>query len=1153
MKAKLRYVFSIAMFLTAFSAIAQNSQWRELKSVENSQKLSPLEIDTSKALFFELNTSSFSKNITSVTLRNSNKNSNTIISIPGFEGKLERFKLYEASVFAPELAAKYPEIKSYIGLSIDNPGVRLRMSKSPHGIQTMISYVGKPNVFMQPIEHNSNKYVLYSKNDHTGLSNKLECKTLDNIDKSFKSNQLTNKVNEGGANDQTLQKFRIAISTTGEYTDYHGGTVAGALAAINATLTRVNEIFETDMAVTFELIANNDNIIYIDASSDPYSAASTGVDGAWTNEIQSTLTSVIGENNYDIGHLFGATGGGGNAGCIGCVCNNNQKGSAFTSPANGVPEGDFFDVDFVAHEIGHQMGANHTWAFQSEGTGVNSEPGSGTTIMSYAGIADSNGGTSNDNVEPQVDPYFHYHSIKQILDNVDNKSCQTTESISNNPPSANAGSDFNIPKGTAYILRGSASDADGADNHTFCWEQIDSGITNNLNFGPTLATGPMNRSLPPTNSSDRYIPKFSSVLSGNTEQTNPSPGSDWETVATVSRTLNWALTVRDRSPSNATGGQSSYDTMQITVEDVTPFTVENPTSWAQGSTQDIQWVVGETTNGSINCQNVNILLSTDGGLTFATIIASNTPNDGSFSYTVPAIADTNQARILIEAADNIFYDVSDFNFSISVDPDFFMVNAILTPIECGATTAIYNFDYVVANGFSETTTFSAAGNPAGSTVTFSPSSTSTNTNVTMTISNLDSTPIGDYTITAIGTSTSITKNTPIDFPFYNTICTSVANTTYQTSTTLVQLNTINQASSKPSGYSDYTHLSADLNRNDSYNLTVNANTDGDWTTTTMVWIDWNQNCSFDDPGEIFNLGDVTNSANGVTSNSPFTILVPSNAVLGNTIMRVSTKFSGDGLPTSCESGFDGEVEDYTINVLEASSSFDSSINLVAFNTINQTSNKTSNYSDFTSVSTDVNRDSEYDLTVNVSTERNFTTATRAWIDWDQNGVFTDPGEIYDLGNVTNATNTPTSNSPLAIRVPIDAQIGSTTMRVATKFIGNSGNEEPSPTSNGSDGETEDYTINISPTVSIEEFGYENLIIYPNPTNIGEFFIQLNGSLSRPITIEIFDVSGQFIKTVDFNPTGDFSESVSIVSLHSGMYLVRVTDGVKTMTKKVVIY
>lgn len=994
MKAKLHYVFTLTIFLIAFSVFGQNS-WKKIESPKNPELITKLKLDKSKVAFFELEIASFNKKISKASLRTiGNEQSETIIELPSGEGKSEAFRIYEDPVFSPSLAAKYPNIKSYVGYSVNNSRIKLRMSVSPQGLQTMMKIDDKPNLFMQPVSRSSNVYVLYDDDSKKSLSDTFECKTIEDLNKTFSPKSSKILVDEGGANTQILQKFRIAISVTGEYTAYHGGTVPDALAAINATLSRVNEVFETDMAVKFELV-DATQLIYTDALTDPYSDVNIGVDGAWSTELQSTLTTELGNPNYDIGHLFAASGGGGNAGCIGCVCVNNQKGSAYTSPADAIPEGDSFDLDFVTHEIGHQMGGNHTWAFELEGTGVNSEPGSGSTIMAYAGI------TGADDIQLNSDDYFHYHSIKQILENLNTKTCQSTSIISNNPPSANAGIDYHIPPGTAYVLKGLATDPNGSDNLTYCWEQTDSGVSNYLNFGPELTSGPMNRSLPPTASPNRYIPRFSSVLLGNTIQTNPKLGSDWETVSTVPRTLNWALTVRDRNPSNAVDGQTSFDTMVVTVEDVAPFTVQNPVSWAQGNTVSINWVVGQTTNATINCQNVSIKLSTDGGLTFPITIASNTPNDGAFSYTVPAISDTSNARIIIEAIDNIFYDVSDFNFTISQDPDFFIVETGLNPIDCGATSVTYTFDYVTANGFSNNTVFSASGLPSGATAVFLPTNLSSSGTFTLSITNLST--VGDYVFTVTGTSSTTTKNIAVNLPFYNGLCKSGGNLLYLTSITQVQFNTIDNISNKTSGYNDYTSISTNVNRSNTYNLTVNVNTDGDFTTRSNAWVDWNQNCSFNDPGESYDLGTATNVSNGATSNSPLSILVPANAVLGNTIMRVSTKY--DTAAGSCETGIDGEVEDYTINVL--------------------------------------------------------------------------------------------------------------------------------------------------PSLTVEEFGFDNFKVFPNP-NKGTFTIQLNGSLERNINIALFDIRGRIIFNKSFQNAGDFNQEIQLNHAQSGMYILKVNDGIRKTTKKLII-
>ena len=693
MKTKLHYVLSITIFLIVFSTFGQNSSWKKIQRVKNTELLSNLHLDENKVNIFELNIASLKQQVSSAELRTAKQiNQKTIINLPTPNGDMEAFSLFEAPVFSPSLAKKFPNIKSYVGIGITNPNARLRMSVSPRGVQTMVTYTDKPTLFMQPVSQGSNQYVLYKDRDKTNYENTFKCSTLAEFSAPLNKTSSI-KINEGGANNQTLQKFRIAISTTGEYTAYYGGTVAGALAGINATLNRVNEIFETDMAVTFELV-DATQLIYTDSATDPYSDPSIGISDAnsgsllgWSLQLQNTLSTLLGATindanaAYDIGHLFGnsdsTSDGGGNAGCIGCVCEDDtsstmdkNKGAAFTAPADEIPEGDTFDLNFVIHEIGHQMGASHTWAFDTEGAGVNSEPGGGSTIMAYAGVAPN----SLDNVQNDSDAYFHYHSIKQILDNLITKTCQTTTPIANNPPISNAGNDYKIPAGTPYILKGSATDANSGDVLTYCWEQTDSGKVDYANFGPALTSGSMNRSLPPTTSPNRYIPRLPSVLNGNIEQTNPGLGSDWETVASVDRFLSWALTVRDRNAGASIGGQSSYDTMQIEIIDGTvsqpvgPFVVTSQANsginWTQGSTETITWNVANTNDvASVSTQFVNILLSTDGGVNFNTVLKANTPNDGSENIMVPNIA-APFCRIMVEPVGNIYYAVNSTDFAI---------------------------------------------------------------------------------------------------------------------------------------------------------------------------------------------------------------------------------------------------------------------------------------------------------------------------------------------------------------------------------------------------------------------------------------------------------------------------------------------------------
>lgn len=249
----------------------------------------------------------------------------------------------------------------------------------------------------------------------------------------------------------------------------------------------------------------------------------------------------------------------------------------------------------------------------------------------------------------------------------------------------------------------------------------------------------------------------------------------------------------------------------------------------------------------------------------------------------------------------------------------FGISATNSPLETcaftNATSVVFNMNYTTYEGFNETTTFSANGLPAGVTATFNPTSRTTTGAFTMTLNNIESLAGGNYTINVVGNSPSLTSDVNVVLA-KNFACSSVGTTEYLTSTTGVVFNTIsNLNTGKPSGYSDYTSISTSVNRDEMYNLTVNVNTDGNYTCNTRVWIDWNQNCSFDDAGEMYVLGTTLNQTNGPTSNSPLSITVPAGAVLGSTIMRVTTKFAGEGQPTSCENGHDAEVEDYTINVL----------------------------------------------------------------------------------------------------------------------------------------------------------------------------------------------------------------------------------------------
>jgi hypothetical protein len=597
----------------------------------------------------------------------------TIISLPNTEGQLEQFEVFEASNFEPALQAQFPEIRAFSGKGITDRYATLKLSISPQGIQTMVFRTEKENEFIEPYSNDHTVYAVFkSKRQPSVLP--WRCTTPDEQLSTGLNQQVNNAVARSTSD---LKTMRLAQSVTAEYSNYFGATsssqVSLVLAAVNATLTRCNGVYEKDLAVHLNLVAASTNVFYYNPSTDPYSPASSGAGGAWNGELQSTLTSVIGEANYDIGHLFGASGGGGNAGCIGCICTNNQKGSGFTSPADGIPQGDNFDIDYVVHEVGHQMGANHTFSMSNEGTGVNKEPGSGITIMGYAGI------TSQDLAPHSIDIY-HQASIAQIQSNLSTKTCPVTTSIgaNNATPVVNAGTNYTIPISTPFALTGSATDANAGDVLTYCWEQNDNASSSQTGASSvasaTKATGPNWISFSPTTSSTRYFPKMATILAGGLVSgplTGGDAGANTEALSSVSRTLNFRLTVRDNAVFSSTApvsvGQTNFDDMVVTVTNTSgPFSVTAPNtnvSWAGNSSQTITWAVANTTAAPVSCANVKISISTNGGTSFTTLVAS-TPNDGSEVVTIPNTP-TTTARIKIEAVGNIFFDISNTNFTIT--------------------------------------------------------------------------------------------------------------------------------------------------------------------------------------------------------------------------------------------------------------------------------------------------------------------------------------------------------------------------------------------------------------------------------------------------------------------------------------------------------
>ncbi|UII32742.1 M12 family metallo-peptidase [Fulvivirga ulvae] len=885
----MKRIFTVLFLLSALTAgYSQSSFWKESNAAaaDNlSRKLTKPHLYKTLALDFE----GLKETLRLTGMRGSATSKNAqVIFFPNADGKMEKFNVVEAPTLHPDLAKKYPGIKSYAGQGIDNPASTIRFSISDQRGFHGLLMTSEGMVYIDPVSSDKSTYTVYKRKDLTRDEKDFQCTMDENIGRAGKGNNISTLK----TNDQKLRKYRLALSCNAEYGNIFAGSgtdaekKANILAQMNITMTRVNGIYERDLAITMEIVANNDAIIYYgDTSTDPWT-------NEWNTKTQETIDAIIGDANYDIGHNFNTTGGG-NAGCIGCVCTSGEKGSGFTGSSD--PTGDPFDVDFVAHEIGHQFGGYHTMNTCSRsGSGLTEvEPASGSSIMGYAGICSTN-------IQSNSDAYFAYVNIRDISANVqtgESSGCAVIVDLSNNPPVADAGNDYTIPRSTPFILKGAGTDPDGNGTLTYCWEQNDpQEAPGSGSPESTWAQGPLFRSLEGTSSPDRYMPAISTVLAGEM-------GSTWEMLPSVGRTMNFSLTVRDN---NAGGGQTSDDLMKVTVDgDSGPFFVTDPNtsiSWYEGQIQVVTWNVANTDQAPISCSNVNILLSTDGGQTFPVTLVSNAPNNGTAEITVPNNLSAN-CRIKIEAIGNIFYDISDADFEIAAAV---ACNATvptgLTVTEVSASSASLTWDQNIGaifdvqyrvQGSDTWTTVSAGGNSKQLFDLLSSTAYEVQVRSKCTGSSSNFTSVVTFT----------TEELILEY------CTSQGNSIADEYIGSVQLEGINNAAGTASGYSDFTSISTDLAVDTEYTITITPT----WTSTTYnegyaVWIDYNQNGLLTDEGELV----WSKSASKDTPVSG-TFTVPASALNGTTRMRVSMKFNG--VPNPCESFSYGEVEDYSVNVI----------------------------------------------------------------------------------------------------------------------------------------------------------------------------------------------------------------------------------------------
>ncbi len=582
------------------------------------------------------------------------------IDLPMPDGNFQSYTLVESPVMEPELAAAYPYIKTYSGQGIDDNTATIRLDVTQLGFH---AYVLSANgtVYIDPMSlDNSADYIVYYKHDVPSALATHRCEVLTEEEKTelnadqFRLYQPSSTMAIGNQ----LRTYSLALAADGEYTTFYGGTVSGALAGMVTSINRVNSVYERELDIHLNLVANDTVLIFTNSATDPYTDANGN---AMLGQNQTTVTNLIGSANYDIGHVF-STGGGGVA-ARGCVCTSTTKARGVTGldVSFGGPIGDPFDIDFVVHEMGHQFGGNHTFNAVT-GNCTNStraavaayEPGSGSTIMAYAGICAPN------DLQLHSDPYFHTKSFDEIVTfsqlGIGN-GCATVSSTGNSAPVLTIPTPvYNIPYMTPFKLTASATDPD-SDPVTYCWEEYDLGPAGNWNA--PVDTCPIFRSFNAVTSPTRLFPKLSNILANSV--------SIGEIKPSYARLMKFRCTARD----NRSGGggviHSPTTTNLNAINTGTPFAITAPNvtgiSWAGWSTQTVTWNVGGSDLAPISTPNVNIYMSTNNGTSFPITIATNVPNNGSHSFVVPNIS-TTQARIWVEGAGNVFFDINDKAFTI---------------------------------------------------------------------------------------------------------------------------------------------------------------------------------------------------------------------------------------------------------------------------------------------------------------------------------------------------------------------------------------------------------------------------------------------------------------------------------------------------------
>ncbi len=999
----------LGVFITV-CGFSQTKLWTENISSAKSNT------ETSNQITYNLSVEKFKEVLSKCPKRfDSFGQSNVIITLPTEDNKFKEYRVKETSVLHPDLAKKFPNIRSYVGTSVSGDNEVVYFSLGHNNFRAMIMNSDATITNIKPTSIHSKAYMVTSKMEGSAP---ISCQVTDNVVGPFleKSTKQVEKLNKArrDANDSRVRVYRMAIAVTGElskiYTDKAGVTngstqqrKAAVLSELNELMTRVNAVYERDLGTTFELVPSIQNSIFLDPVTDGFTHGNTS---ASVNEVQAILDATIGNSNYDIGHVLDSDGTG--RGALRAVCNDSKKAEGATGAHPFTSVNEYFYRTFV-HEIGHQFGANHSFNNSCGGNRLDEgavEPGGGNSIMAYQGCA------PNYNLRLSY-VFFHAKQIDEMWNHILSvQSCATLRSIGNSAPVASIGGNYTIPRSTPFILKGSATDANASDQLTYTWDQMDKEIAP-MPPRATSTNGPVFRFKPPSTSPIRYMPDISTVKAGNSS-------SEWEVTPSVSRTMNFRFTVRDNHPGG--GNTDSRDAVITVAGNAGPFVVtsqNNRFDAAIGSTQTVTWNVAGTTGNGVNAANVDILLSTDGGNTYPITLASAVPNDGSHQVTIP----NNEGgvnRIMVRGTNNIFFDITNANFSIT--------DGNSDPMPTNYCAAGYQgTNYIAEVIFADIKNKSENGGYSdftnlGTNVVKGESVTLT---VNPGIESWDPNYFGAW----------IDWNKDGDFEDAGEEVLSATNGAGGVTTTVVVPNTAKNGA---------TRLRVRYKIHTAPDPCGTARTNGDEVEDYFVFVKGsgttNPTC---------NDGIQNGNETGVDCGGP------------DCNPCTTDPTCNDGIQNGNETGVDCGGPDCNpcttdptlpTGYCNAGSQGTNYIATVTFGSINNTS-QNSSYTDFTAQSTNVSAGQTLTLTVTPGiTASNWSSnVVGAWIDWNRDGDFTDANEQVLM-------KTPgTGGGTASVTVPNNAQSGATKLRVRYRWFSN---PNPCGTSSSDGDEVEDYVVVI---------------------------------------------------------------------------------------------